>query len=67
MWKKARTFCVSKLRKRCTDFANNQLYYLLTQWTARLNAMIFPRARVLLSSGIIIPVTGPAPIAKEKI
>lgn len=33
----------------------------------KLNPMIFPRVLVLLSSGIMMPVTGPAPIAKENI
>jgi len=38
-----------------------------TQWVEKLNPMIFPRVLVLLSSGIMMPVTGPAPIAKENI
>jgi hypothetical protein len=37
-----------------------------TQCTEKLKPITFERVRALLSSGIIIPVTGPAPSAKVK-
>jgi len=38
-----------------------------TQCTEKLKPMIFPRVLLLLSSGMMRPVTGPAPIAKLNI
>ena len=60
----------SEILKMMVTVSNNnsQIISLVrTQWEEKLNPMIFPRVLLLLISGIIRPVTGPAPTAKENI